>query len=641
MSVRLNGQIISFYSYKGGVGRSMALANVAVLLAQRGKKVLAIDLDLEAPGLHRYFQNRSASKAGAIEFFIALQLRLREHHDSAKDIIASLLDESHFVITAVINNPKPPPSERIELHFMPAGYFDPEYPQRVHSFDWQHFYEMHGDIFPVLIEELRSRYDYVLIDSRTGITDIGSVCTVLLPDKLVLAFSPNAQSLHGAVEIARQAVRHRSLILPKSPLGLFPLPGRLEDAEKELQEKWISDAKEQFEQVFRDVYGGEVNLNTYFNLVRIQHKSFYSYGEKIAAEHEPDDVTGSMAAAFSTFVAFLKSPFLESNDTEEIARLSSNINQGTTKTVAIFNNIILSIEKDRQSVKGQFSDYVIQFERAISNYEIDPEQRVPIDEQVFSKIELLTPYRNEFVSIIDKIFRYFSNSDDDVYGDMVIEFLQNSLRLHGPRFKSAGSYWHELWADHFKFFLHELYIYIMAVLIKNKKYALGFQLLGHKYYAEHGNLAQFCSYTEYRQYLPSLEEHRNRRMLGGNRRSVAADLMKERATITDYPFEDLMQADFVLLFFSILNQPEDLWYPITNTYRRSHRTYKIFTMAESKANFSKLKVLFGLQDKADLLKKYESALARNTHLRNGRLSFGHFAELDIATIANIERLNSL
>ena len=42
--------IVTFYSYKGGVGRSMALANVAVLLARRGLKVLAVDWDLESAG---------------------------------------------------------------------------------------------------------------------------------------------------------------------------------------------------------------------------------------------------------------------------------------------------------------------------------------------------------------------------------------------------------------------------------------------------------------------------------------------------------------------------------------------------------------------------------------------------------------
>ena len=43
--------IFGFYSFKGGVGRSMALLNVAYALAGRGRHVLMLDLDLEAPGL--------------------------------------------------------------------------------------------------------------------------------------------------------------------------------------------------------------------------------------------------------------------------------------------------------------------------------------------------------------------------------------------------------------------------------------------------------------------------------------------------------------------------------------------------------------------------------------------------------------
>jgi len=44
-----NGRIITFYSYKGGTGRSMALANVAWILASNGYSVAAVDWDLEAP----------------------------------------------------------------------------------------------------------------------------------------------------------------------------------------------------------------------------------------------------------------------------------------------------------------------------------------------------------------------------------------------------------------------------------------------------------------------------------------------------------------------------------------------------------------------------------------------------------------
>ncbi len=43
--------VTTFYGLKGGVGRSTALALVAFKLAEQGRKVLAVDLDLESPGI--------------------------------------------------------------------------------------------------------------------------------------------------------------------------------------------------------------------------------------------------------------------------------------------------------------------------------------------------------------------------------------------------------------------------------------------------------------------------------------------------------------------------------------------------------------------------------------------------------------
>src|SRR5689334_17764349 len=54
------GTVYTFYSYKGGVGRSMALANVGVLMALEKHKVLLVDFDLEAPGLDAFFSRNDA-----------------------------------------------------------------------------------------------------------------------------------------------------------------------------------------------------------------------------------------------------------------------------------------------------------------------------------------------------------------------------------------------------------------------------------------------------------------------------------------------------------------------------------------------------------------------------------------------------
>ena len=66
---------ITFYSYKGGVGRTLALANLARYLASFGQRVFALDLDLEAPGLHYKLASPAEQKAirgGVVDVLHAL-----------------------------------------------------------------------------------------------------------------------------------------------------------------------------------------------------------------------------------------------------------------------------------------------------------------------------------------------------------------------------------------------------------------------------------------------------------------------------------------------------------------------------------------------------------------------------------------
>src|SRR4051794_9464667 len=84
------GEIVTFYSYKGGTGRSMLLANVGWILASNGKRVLALEWDLEAPGLHRYFHPFLVDKDGTqtdgvIDFVIDYSMAALEPGEDGKD----------------------------------------------------------------------------------------------------------------------------------------------------------------------------------------------------------------------------------------------------------------------------------------------------------------------------------------------------------------------------------------------------------------------------------------------------------------------------------------------------------------------------------------------------------------------------
>jgi hypothetical protein len=321
------GQIITFYSYKGGVGRSAALANVAALFAQRGKRVLAMDFDLEAPGLHRYFLARPQSdemattaSGGVIDFFYALKsiftevipapspeamLVDPEAERQLRERIRGLFTPGLYTVTRRISDPNRGELDGGTVTLMPAGKFDTGYAERVRKFPWQDFYEGYPEFVELLVDELCAEFDFVLVDSRTGTTDVGNLCTVLLPEKLVLIFTMNEQSLNGAIEVGQQAVQLRKAASDLRPLPIFPLASRVENAENALQRHWLADAQNRFTMVFESCYGINKDLSIYFDKVQIPHRSFYAYGEQVAAVRERTTESLSLAAAFARFARAL------------------------------------------------------------------------------------------------------------------------------------------------------------------------------------------------------------------------------------------------------------------------------------------------------------------------------------------------
>jgi cellulose biosynthesis protein BcsQ len=310
------GEIISFYSYKGGVGRSMAVANVATLLAHRGRRVLVVDFDLEAPGLHRYFlgsdprtgkprQRPVSGQQGTIDAFVELARRLSEEKEQVRQAVASLLNSGQFGYSVRVRSPSA--SKPVRLDFWSAGLFDSDYAKRVHDFPWVRLYEERAEVFTHLASEWRRRYDYVLLDSRTGISDLGSVSTVILADKLVLAFTLNQQSLHGVTEFGRQAVELKRRLNSARPLALFPLLSRVDEGEERLSRSWSKAATERFETLFEAAYGRRsIDFSTYFDAVRIPHRGYYAYGETIAVEEEKPATLGSLAEGYSRFLDCLE-----------------------------------------------------------------------------------------------------------------------------------------------------------------------------------------------------------------------------------------------------------------------------------------------------------------------------------------------
>lgn len=317
------GEIVTFYSYKGGTGRTMALANVACLLAMRSMRgapngVLVVDWDLEAPGLHRFFpprlENRPSTNdlgldatPGVIDLVGAIDSAIPDREPESEEAVEEAvrnafeaLDLNRFI--ADTNVPG--------VSILRAGRNDDrKYSQRVNTFNWENLFRRAPTVYRELAERLATKFRYVLVDSRTGVTDISGICTALLPEKLVVVFTPNRQSLTGVRDLVERATGYRRNSDDLRPLMIYPLPSRIEASREDLRTLWRFGSRDQniagyqpmFEELFAAAYGlPKCDLSEYFSNVQIQQTPDYAYGEEIAVRRTADRF--SLANSYELFV---------------------------------------------------------------------------------------------------------------------------------------------------------------------------------------------------------------------------------------------------------------------------------------------------------------------------------------------------
>lgn len=275
----MTGHVVTFYSYKGGVGRSMALANVAYLAAAWGRRVLCIDWDLEAPGLDRYLALNDAERA----------------HPGLVDAVRSVLDgattdwRDHVQTTRALGVP---------IDVLHAGRRDAHYLRSMQAIDWDAAYRDHnlGAVLERWRDEAAAAYDLVLIDSRTGVTDTGSICAAQLPDTLVVITTPNQQSLDGTLQIVQSAQQVRNDIpWERPPLHVVPIVSRLEKhVEHQRTVAWWGRLEAALSPLTRTWCHAAVEPAKVLELLRIPHIAYWSFGEEVAAHkagwQDPDDV---------------------------------------------------------------------------------------------------------------------------------------------------------------------------------------------------------------------------------------------------------------------------------------------------------------------------------------------------------------
>jgi cellulose biosynthesis protein BcsQ len=226
--------VASFYSLRGGVGRSTALAYTAQILASRGRSVLCVDMDLEAPALAALFGKEDEVREGQGLVSILLALDQGEEPDMVKHIIRL--------------------SESDELYCLPAGIPDADYARRLRLLDPEGWYREERNPLHALLDGISKvpfKPEVILLDAGTGLTPLSAPLLFDLSDLVILSFFPHPQAISRTRTLVQAILHARSRremrgqrLTPEPRFLVSPVPASKEPEMQRYRLRtlaWIAD----------------------------------------------------------------------------------------------------------------------------------------------------------------------------------------------------------------------------------------------------------------------------------------------------------------------------------------------------------------------------------------------------------------
>lgn len=196
--------VISFYAYKGGVGRTMALAHTALYLANLGHRVVAVDLDLAAPSLWSLLGGEHGDHPvpGVVETMNAWL------HGQPLGL--------HERLRAIPLHP----AARGALFVLSAGLMDQRYLESLESLDWSRVVSAPSSdsrleplpsahFFDVLRQALGGTATAVLLDLPTGFDETANLCLRVASDLVVAMLAPNRMQMEGVARVVGALTEER------------------------------------------------------------------------------------------------------------------------------------------------------------------------------------------------------------------------------------------------------------------------------------------------------------------------------------------------------------------------------------------------------------------------------------------------
>jgi hypothetical protein len=233
------------------------------------------------------------------------------------------------------------------------------------------------------------------------------------------------------------------------------------------------------------------------------------------------------------------------------------------------------LQRGSQGSAPALRDYLETLADNLEALRLDEKSPQPFDQAVVDSIEAFLPYRDEFVHVVSALARH---EPTELGITALKRFFERALVYCFP-LPTMNQYSTD-WFDNYKFIVHELFLYAVAILLKYECFASLDALMAGGFY------------------VGSLREFTHQPMQG-------FDILRDRAKLANINFSDLMQADFVLFirdaFDSLRGGKENRWYPEVLIFLgHGDRVFEIFARAKSTQYFEKIKAVIGIRNASEL-----------------------------------------
>lgn len=318
-----------------------------------------------------------------------------------------------------------------------------------------------------------------------------------------------------------------------------------------------------------------------------------------------------------------------------IGKAPSFLEEETTflATSGKFHLLKDAFEKDKSNTRGLLKDFLEEAGEVIKSEYIDQFQTNEHDEEILKSIEGMKPLKDQFCTITDQICRYEKLDFFEEY----FSFFEDVLPYMD--YQGSGQFYNYQF-DNIKFITEEIFLHIIAILLKNQKFKEAHLFINSPYLNKNERKEiKNVRFAAFKNHIASLDEVRKNR-LQSNQLSLSCDLMKERCDYKGITFHNICEADYILWFNAISSKERLHWFPGTLIYVSEWSPkLEIFIRAESKVFFEKFKTVLNVKSLDDLKATF-AKVKEHTDLSAWRYQRA-WHPLPLEACLNLEKLATL